>query len=43
MNRLTAESLLQEILKPVNDGARHDKKGETTFEQFVELEYLPVF
>ena len=43
VNRLAAESLLQEILRPVNEGAQQEKKGDVTFEQFVELEYLPVF
>ena len=43
VTRLVAESLLQQILVPVNDGTHRDKKGEITFERFVEFEYLPLF
>ena len=43
INRLTAESLLQEILKPVNEQAERRESTKFTFGQFVELVYLPVY
>lgn len=42
-NRLTAESLLQDILKPINEGVERREQSRLTFEQFTELAYLPVF
>ncbi len=43
MSRVAAESILQEILKPVNEGVERAISRETTFESFVELTYLPVY
>ena len=43
VNRLTAESMLQEILKPINDGAERREASKATFVQFIEQAYLPVF
>lgn len=42
INRLTAESLLQDILKPIK-GAERREQSRFTFEQFTELAYPPVF
>jgi hypothetical protein len=35
--------MLQEILKPVNEGVERRESTKFTFEQFVERAYLPVF
>ena len=43
VTRLAAESMLQEILKPVNEGVERREPMKATFEQFVELVYLPVY
>ncbi|HEX4231711.1 MAG TPA: tyrosine-type recombinase/integrase [Bryobacteraceae bacterium] len=43
MSRVAAESILQEILKPINEGVERSISKETTFESFVELTYLPVY
>lgn len=43
MSRISAESILQEILKPINEGVEQAISKEMTFESFVELTYLPVF
>ncbi|MFL6448044.1 MAG: tyrosine-type recombinase/integrase [Bryobacteraceae bacterium] len=43
MTKITAEGILQEILKPVNDGVERSVSKELTFESFVELTYLPVY
>jgi len=43
MSRVGAESMLQSILRPVNEGAEKREKTDQTFESFVELVYLPVF
>lgn len=43
INRLTAEAMLQEILKPINEGTERRVSPRTTFEQFVEQVYVPVF
>jgi integrase len=43
MSRVAAESILQEILKPVNEGVERAVIQDLTFESFVELTYLPVY
>lgn len=43
MSRVAAESILQEILKPINEGVERAISKETTFESFVEMTYLPVY
>jgi hypothetical protein len=43
ISKLSAESMLQEILKPINEGAERKESAKFTFEQFVETAYLPVF
>jgi hypothetical protein len=43
MTKITAEGILQDILKPVNEGVERSVSKELTFESFVELTYLPVF
>ncbi|MGC2661688.1 MAG: hypothetical protein WA324_27340 [Bryobacteraceae bacterium] len=43
MSRVAAESILQEILKPINEGIERAISKETTFESFVELTCLPVY
>lgn len=43
MSRVTAESILQEILKPINEGAQRTIPMDVSFESFVELTYLPVY
>src|SRR5215469_4424535 len=43
MSRISAESVLQEILKPINEGVERAISRETTFESFIELTYLPVY
>jgi integrase len=35
--------MLQEILKPINEGTESREKTDHTFESFIELVYLPVF
>ena len=42
VSRLAAESILQEILKPINEGTERREKRDFTFESFVELVYIPV-
>ncbi|SRR5579883_310094 len=41
--RFEAEALLQEILKPINEGIARREKVTATFEAFVQTIYLPVF
>lgn len=43
MSRVAAESILQEILKPINEGVEQMVVKDCTFESFVELTYLPVY
>ncbi|MFZ0592258.1 MAG: tyrosine-type recombinase/integrase [Bryobacteraceae bacterium] len=43
ITRLNAEAMLQEILKPINEGIERRESAKFTFEQFVETAYLPVF
>ncbi len=43
MSRVAAESILQEILKPINEGVERAVLKDFTFESFVELTYLPVY
>jgi hypothetical protein len=43
MTRLSAEAMLQDILKPINEGTEMREKTDHTFESFIELVYLPVF
>jgi integrase len=43
VSRIAAEAMLQEILKPINDGTERREKTDHTFEAFIELVYLPVF
>lgn len=43
VNRIAAESLLQEILRPINEGVERRESTKSTLEQFVELVYLPVY
>jgi integrase len=43
MSRISAESVLQELLKPINEGVERAISRETTFESFIELTYLPVY
>lgn len=43
MSRVAAESILQEILKPINEGVERAISKETTFDSFVEMTYLPVY
>ena len=43
MTKITAEGILQNILKPVNEGIERSVSKELTFESFVELTYLPVY
>lgn len=42
VSRLVAESMLQEILKPVNEGTERREMRDFTFESFIELVYIPV-
>lgn len=35
--------MLQEILRPINEGVERKESTKFTFEQFIELAYLPVF
>lgn len=43
VSRISAEAMLQEILKPINEGTETREKIEHTFEAFIELVYLPVY
>ena len=43
MTKITAEGILQDILKPVNEGVERSVSKELTFESLVELTYLPVY
>jgi integrase len=43
MSRVEAEIKLQEILKPINEGAEDTSRREYSFERFVEEVYIPVF
>ena len=43
VSRITAEAMLQQILKPVNEGTEAREKTDHTFEAFIELVYLPVY
>jgi integrase len=43
LSRIAAEAMLQEILKPVNEGTEMRERTDHTFETFIELVYLPVF
>ncbi len=43
VSRVTAESMLQEILKPINDGIEKRELFDVRFGQFVESVYLPVY
>jgi integrase len=40
---MSAEAMLQEILKPVNDGVQNREKLAVTFAAFAETVYIPVF
>jgi integrase len=42
MDRVKAERLLAEILKPINEGAENPDRATWTFAKFCELVYLPV-
>src|SRR5690348_2855481 len=42
MDRVKAERLLAEILKPINEGAENPDNVTWTFAKFCELVYLPV-
>jgi hypothetical protein len=42
MDRVKAERLLAEILKPINEGAENPDRTTWTFASFCELVYLPV-
>jgi hypothetical protein len=43
VSRISAEAMLQDILKPINEGTERREKADHTFEAFIELVYLPVF
>lgn len=43
MTRVAAESILQEILRPINEGVQRTIPTDVNFESFVELTYLPVY
>jgi integrase len=43
VTRIAAEAKLQEILTPINEGTERREKTEQTFEEFIELIYLPVY
>ncbi len=43
ITKIAAESMLQEILKPINERAERKENTPTTFAQFVEHVYIPVF
>jgi hypothetical protein len=43
VSRIAAEAMLQEFLKPINEGTERREKTEQTFEEFIELVYLPVY
>ena len=42
MDRVKAEGILTEILKPINEGAENPEKITWTFAKFCEVVYLPV-
>src|SRR5882724_5389824 len=42
MDRVKAEGILTEILKPINEGAENPEKFTWTFAKFCEVVYLPV-
>ena len=42
MDRVKAEGILTEILKPINEGAENPEKISWTFAKFCEVVYLPV-
>lgn len=41
--RFEAEAMLQEVLKPINEGVQRREKVTATFQAFVETVYIPVF
>jgi len=43
VSRISAEAMLQDILKPINEGTERREKTDHTFEAFIELVYLPVY
>lgn len=43
VTKIAAESMLQELLKPVNGQTEHRETQKSTFAQFVEHVYVPVF
>jgi integrase len=43
IGKIAAESMLQGILKPINEGVERKESANNTFEQFVEHVYLPVY
>jgi integrase len=43
IGKIAAESMLQEILKPINEGVERKESANNNFEQFVEHVYLPVY
>src|SRR5580704_13820485 len=43
LSRISAEAMLQDILKPINEGTERREKTVYTFGTFIELVYLPVF
>ena len=43
VSRISAEAMLQDILKLINEGAERREKTDHTFETFIELVYLPVY
>src|ERR1700721_2642656 len=43
MRRVAAESILQDILKPINENVERVAVKDVTFESFVEVVYLPVY
>jgi integrase len=42
-SRVAAEAMLQEILRPINEGTVKRENTNQTFESFIELVYLPIF
>ena len=43
VSRVAAEAMLQEILRPINEGTVRRENPDQTFESFIELVYLPIF
>ena len=39
VSRISAEAMLQEILKPINDGTERREKTDHTFETFIGKEF----